>query len=111
MDERTLKTAEQFNILNKLQEFEKDLLKIEGVSDIQFDVDGFYDDIYYVILIPKYSIPVELPVNDYFAARREQLNEIFKCCLQHGLKPTEDRVEDYGEHWYIVRKCDATWKI
>lgn len=109
MDKRTIETAQQFGILNKLQQFEKDLLKIEGISDVEYDIDGFWDDINYVILVPRYSIPAELPIDDYFAKRKQQLNEIFNCCLKHDLKPTGDRVEDYGEHWYIVRKCGITW--
>jgi hypothetical protein len=110
MDKRTIETAERFGILNKLQQLENDLLKIKGISEVEFDIDGFWDDMDYVILVPKYSIPSGLPVNDYFAARREQLNEISECCLRHNLIPTEDRIEDYGEHWYIVRKCKSAWR-
>ena len=108
MREGTIKTAAQFGILDRMQEFEKDLLKIEGISEVDFDIDGFWDNIYQVILIPKYSIPVS--VSDYYNRRRKQLNEILEVCKKHDLKSSGDTIEDYGEHWYIVRKCGQTWK-
>lgn len=112
LSERVIKTAETFGILGKMQALEKDLLNIEGIPECDFSIDDFWNgfSINYVILVPKYSIPSELSVDDYFAIRRKQLHEIFECCLQHDLKPTGDSVEDYGKHWYIVRKCGSTWK-
>ena len=39
----------------------------------------------------------------------EQLEEIAKVCVQSGLYPTYDKIQDMGGHWYIVRNCDHTW--
>lgn len=108
MREREINTAKHFGIFGKMQELENELLNIEGIPDVDFDLDGFWNDMNYVIVIPKYSIPVS--VSDYYDRRRKQLNEILEVCARHDLKPSEDRIEDYGEHWYIVRKCGQTWK-
>lgn len=112
LSERVIKTAETFGILEKMQALENDLLKIGGISECNFSIDNFWNGFAtnHVILVPKYSIPSKLPVGDYFAARRKQLQEIIDVCKQHDLTTTGDIIEDHGEHWYIVRKCGNTWK-
>lgn len=113
MRDKEKATAERFGIYDKCLALENDLLKIEGVafdehhSGIPFDLDGFYDDIRQVIIIPKYDIDVAL--EDYYSKRREMLNQIIAVCEQHGLTASGDVIEDYGEHYYIVRNCK--WDI
>lgn len=53
-DKRAERKAKEFGILDKMQELEADLLKIEGVSDIDFDIDN-YEDCHQVILVPRYT--------------------------------------------------------
>ena len=71
--------------------------------------DGFWDNIPSVIFLPKYSISGE----NYFQRRRKLLNSILKTAAGLGLNRTEDRIEDYGQHFYIVTKMekgrDETW--
>jgi len=98
--------ADRFGILSRLQQLESDLLQIEGVEEITFDVAN-YDEIPYVIILAKYNIPVS--AEDYYARRKAQLVAIFEMCRKHDLFPSGDRLEDYGEHWYIVRKTGKTW--
>ena len=113
MRDREKTTALKFGIYDKCKSLEDELLKIEGVAydehynGIGFDLDGFYSNIRHVIIIPKYDIDVAL--EDYYAKRREMLNKIIAVCEQHGLTPTGDTIEDYGEHYYIVRACN--WNI
>lgn len=40
-DKRAERQAKEFGILDKMQELEVDLLKIDGVSDIDFDLDCY----------------------------------------------------------------------
>lgn len=106
MDKTTESLGASFGILPKLQALDEDILRIEGVESTEYDIRD-YPEIRYVILVPKYHIPVSTP--DYFNARRRHLQAIFDACAKHGLTPTGDSVEDMGNHWYIVRKCDHTW--
>lgn len=53
MKERELRTAIKFNIVDKVEKLENELLKIEGVTEIDFDLDGFYDDMHQVIFFDK----------------------------------------------------------
>ena len=52
------------------------MLKIPGVVDVEFDLDGFYDDLHQVIFLTKYDLHPERP--DYWQARREMLQAIIR---------------------------------
>ena len=106
MRERDAKAAARFGILDRLQKLESELLSIRGITEVEFDVDN-YDEIPHVILLTRYDIPPS--VEDYFTVRRKQVEEILYTCLKHDLFPSEDRIEDYGEHWYIVRRTGQSW--
>ena len=107
--ERDRNTAVKFGILPLVETLRDRLLALDGVEDVEFDLDGFWDNIPYVIFLPKYSISGE----NYFQRRRELLNIILKTAAGLGLTRTEDRIEDYGQHFYIVTKMekgrDETW--
>ena len=105
-DKKAEKQAAAFGILDKLQALEADLLTIEGVSDIDFDIDN-YDEIPHVILIPHYVIPLDEP--RYFSLRQNTLSNILITCARFDLWPSGDSIEDMGEHWYIVRRIGDTW--
>lgn len=94
-------TAEHFGITAKIEAFKNDLLAIDGVVDVEFDLDGFWSDIHQVIFLPKYHIPFD----GYFEIRREMIHNIVECANRHRLTRTGDLIEDYGEHLYIVTDC------
>ena len=58
MNEKTRRTAERFNIIDKVEKLQRELLQIDGVIDVEFDIDGFYDNIGDFIFLTKYDIPV-----------------------------------------------------
>ena len=98
LNERNRRTAEHHGILPLVEKLQADLMAIEGVEDVDFDLDGFWDNIPYVIFLPKYNITGD----DYFKRRRVLLTKILYEAESNGLFRTEDRIEDYGEHFYIV---------
>lgn len=106
-DKNAEKRAEALGIAEKMRALENDLLQIEGISDIDFDIDNF-DEIPLVILIPRYKVPDGHGY--WFSRRAAQLAQIVAVCEKHDLYNSGDRIEDYGEHWYIVRACGKTWK-
>ena len=106
MRERTIKTARYFGILKRLQALEADLLKLEYITEVDFDVDNF-DELHHVIIIPKYSVPASEP--RYFSLCQNTISNILITCTRYDLWATGDRIEDMGEHWYIVRKAGTTW--
>ena len=105
-DKRSEKKAERLGILDKMISLESDLLLIDGICDIEYDIDG-YEDLGQIILIPRYDAG-ELD-GGYYTRRAEQLSKLLIVCGAHGLYKTGDKIEDYGEHWYIVRNADETW--
>lgn len=107
-DKRSERDAKVFGILDQMQSLENDLMQIDGIEHVEYDIRGFGDGLHQVILVPKYAIDVTLPT--YYEARRKQLIEIISVCEKHDLFPSGDRIEDMGEHWYIVRSCGNSWK-
>ena len=99
--EHDRKTAEHFGILARIELLRTDLMEIEGVVDVDFDLDGFWSDIHQVIFLTKYL----LPLDDYYTARNTMIRSILECAQCHGLSRTGDRIEDYGEHLYFVTDC------
>ena len=106
-EERTNNIAQRYKIEDQVNQFKEDLLKIPNVLDVEFNLDGFLDGINYIIFLTKYDIPVQL--KNYYSVRREVIRKILEVTEKHGLKRTEDRIEDYGNHFYFVTKCDKTW--
>lgn len=98
LNERNRKTAKEHGILPLVEKLQADLMKIEGVEDVDFDLDGFWDNIPYVIFLPKYKITGD----DYNKRRRILLTKILQEAGNNGLFRTGDSIEDYGEHFYIV---------
>lgn len=98
LNERNRKTAELYGILPLVEKLQANLMAIEGVEDVDFDLDGFYDNIPYVIFLPKYSIAGD----DYNKRRMTLLTKILYEAANIGLFRTGDSIEDYGEHFYIV---------
>ena len=99
--ERDRKTAEHFGILDRIERLRTDLMEIEGVIDVDFDLDGFWSDIHQVIFLTEYL----LPFDNYFTARNKMVHSILECAQRHELSRTGDRIEDYGEHLYFVTAC------
>ena len=98
LKDRQKKIAEQFGILPLVEKLQADLIALDGVEDVDFDLDGFLDNIPYVIFLPKYNITGD----DYFTRRRVLLTKILQEAENNGLFRTEDSIEDYGQHFYIV---------
>ena len=108
MKERTIRIATRFGIYDRLKKLEQQLIDdVFYVESVDFDVDGWLDDMHQVIILVKYNIPVTLP--NYFEVRRQTLSEILTIAGSYGLNRSGDVIEDHGEHWYIVRDCDSTW--
>lgn len=57
LDDRHKRTAEKHGILDLVETLQANLLALDGVDDVEFDLDGFYDNIPHVIFLPKYNIP------------------------------------------------------
>lgn len=100
LNERNRKTAEHYGLLPLVEKLQTNLMAIEGVEDVDFDLDGFWDNIPYVIFLPKYNIAGD----DYFKRQRVLLTKILYEAENLGLFRTGDSIEDYGQHFYIVTK-------
>ena len=84
MDEKTRRTAERFDIIDKVEKLQKELLQIDGVIDVEFDIDGFYDNIGDFIFLTKYDIPVTL--ENYFEVRKRLKQNVIEVAKNNGLR-------------------------
>lgn len=114
MNENEIKIAESFNILDKCQKLEKDFLRLSRITKVEFDLNGLYDNIYHdniyqVIILVKYEIPMELGPKKYFRIRTNILKKVLEIAQNNQLIRTDDSIEDYGEYFYIVFDC-SSWK-
>ena len=100
LDERQRKTAERFGLTEKIEKLQRELLEIEYIEDVDFDLDGFYDNMNEVIFLTKYNIPVS--AENYYELRFKMIREILETAYENNLKRTEDRIEDYGTWLYFV---------
>lgn len=102
------KIAEKFGVLERCERLEAQLLSLPECSGVEFDLNGFYDNMNQVILLVGYDIDVRR--EDYFEARRKFLIQVSDILEKHDLYSCGDRIEDYGEHFYFVRQCGRAWK-
>ena len=100
--ERDMETARLYGFADYVAKFQTSICQIKGIEDVDFDLSGFLSDIPEVILVPKYHIPADAP--DYFEQRRAMLTEIIRIAGEFGMTRTEDRIEDMGQHFYIVTR-------
>lgn len=113
MRTKEVQIAERYGILARVQSFEADLLKIKDIvssefdNGVCFDLNGFLDDMRYVIIIPKYDIRASR--EDYFAARTQLRASVIELAASYDLHRTCDPIEDYGEHFYFVFDCGSSW--
>lgn len=98
LKERDKRTAERYGILALVEKLQADLVAIDGVEDVDFDLDGFWSFIPQVIFLTKYNITGD----NYYWRRREMVKKIILAAISNGLLMTGDRIEDYGEHFYFV---------
>ena len=106
LDYRIRHIAERYEFVERIENFQSNLLLIEGVEDVEFDLTGFPDAIPYVILLLKYNIAVAL--EEFYERRKALVSSVLRVAADHGMTRTEDRIEDYGEHLYIVCRLDET---
>lgn len=102
MNDETTRIAERYGITEKCASLERDLLGIDGVTSVEFDLNGFLDDIYQVIVLVGYDYRV--------VTRKLRLAvDVLNMASLHGLEESGDRIEDYGEHLYFVFDCGPSW--
>lgn len=106
-NDRHAETARRFGIMPECEKLEAELLQIPGVTSVEFDLDDFYDDLGQVIFLIGYDIDVS--DLDYYDKRREMLKSVIVCAYENGLGPSGDSIEDYGEHYYFVRRIMNGW--
>lgn len=107
MKERQYRIAKQFNIIEKVEKLESELLNINNLIEIDFDLCGFFDDMNQVIFVAKYDIANN---ERYFEDRKQLIKDVIKVSNDNGLTRTEDSIEDYGKSYYFVMRCNKDWK-
>ena len=94
--------AERYGIAEKCEMLKHALLNVSGATSVEFDLNGFLDDIHQVIVLVGYDF-------HKIKGTMTVVREVMQASFQHDLKTSGDRIEDYGEHLYFVFNCGPSW--
>lgn len=108
MRESERKTAEKFGVLEMCEKLETQLMSLQECSEVDFDLNGFYDDMDLVCVLVGYDI--DICQKSYYNTKRQFLISVIEVMLEHDLHPAGDYIEDYGGLFYFVRRCGDKWK-
>ena len=108
MTQRDIETATRFGFLDWLRSYDEELMKIPDIEKVEYDLDGFFSDIYQVVCIVKYDIG--LLRDDYWDARSKLKQSVMNTASSFNLYKTVDKIEDMGQHFYFVFGCTEKWK-
>ena len=109
MDIHSMKTAEKYGKLSEILQLERALLSVRHCEKVEFDLNGFYDNMNQVIILPFYDIMVNDP--QYYSKRTQFKQDIIKVCNRYRLTRTEDTIEDYGSCFYMVfQGINGAWR-
>ena len=102
MNDETTRIAERYGITEKCASLGRGALGVRVPHDVEFDLNGFLDDIHQVIVLVGYDF--------HIATRKLRLAvDVVNTAYLHGLEESGDRIEDYGEHLYLVFNCGPSW--
>lgn len=107
-DEIIKQIVEKYNLSEKIEKLTGDLLKIPCAVGVEYDLNGFLDNLPLVIFLVEYDIPAT--AENYFQLRSELRRGVLEVAARHGLRKSEDTIEDYGRHFYFVFYHDKTWR-
>lgn len=102
MTESEMRLAERYGIAEKCKSLERDLLSIDGVTSVEFDLNGFLDDIHQVIVLTGYDFHI-------VTGKLRLAADVVNTAYLHGLEDSGDRIQDHGEHLYLVFNCGPSW--
>ena len=94
--------AHIYGLTDRIEALEKALLSVKGVTEVTFDLTGYFDNIYQVIVIAKYNLDYSEGISDAYNEHSRIQKELVKAARLNQLTRTEDELEDMGEHFYIV---------
>lgn len=90
-------TAKEFGIYDELKDFENDLLKIKGVKNIDFDLDGMYDNIGFVVIVD-----FDIDTEHFFEDRRQIASKVRATALEHEIVASDPmELEDNYIYWAV----------
>lgn len=75
------------------------IFNLPNVCSIEFDGSALEDQVIFLI---KYDIPLKDDMLGFFKTRTSLIQSVLTTAETFGLKPSGDRIEDYGEYLYFV---------
>lgn len=93
----------------ELSDFKADLLTIPGCDRVDIDTDAM-EELGEIYVLPHYGgLKFDESIKDSFERvgkysneQREMLKQVLQIAKEYGLTRTQDRIEDYGDCYYIV---------
>lgn len=94
------KQIQNHKIESNIKKLQNELLSIQGITDVKFNLDKFYHETYRFIVLIQYDIPRKL--RNYYDVHTSLKNNIIHTAKKHGLQTTNDTIDDYGTEFYCT---------
>lgn len=98
--------AKEFGKYDELKSLENDLLKINGVKNIDFSLGGLYDDLGFVIIVD-----FDIELEDFYNKRRELAKQVREVALKHNIVGSDPmELEDNYIYWAVHNKDNKAFE-
>ena len=98
--------AREFGKYDELKSLENDLLKINGVKNIDFSLGGLYDNLGFVIIID-----FDIELEDFYNKRRELAKQVREVALKHNIVGSDPmELDDNYIYWAVHNKDNKAFE-
>ena len=94
--------ADKYGITEHINKLTNDLMAIEGVTDVDYDLDGYNDGMNGPITLVDYALDAKLSASEYFQDVKELLNKIYQVFEDNGVVIEKEETEDNDSYFYFV---------
>lgn len=97
--------ANKFGITDNLNKLTNDLMNLEYVTNVEYDLDGYYDNMNAPITLVSFDINVkdkEYDITNYLSAKTQLIKQILAVMKNNGVNVEVKEFEDNDTYFYIV---------
>lgn len=100
LNKQNEKIAQRAGASEKLETLIDQLTKIEGMADLDIDLDGLQQSC--AVILPRFNDVWYKASPKYEEKQRTFLSEVIQVCADNGLVRTTDRPQSFGGGWFYI---------
>lgn len=94
--------AIKYNIKDNLDKLTSDLMNIQNVTKVEYDLDGYLDNINAPITLVHYDIAEKESASEYIDAEKELKEQVLSVMKENGVNVELEEFENNDTYFYIV---------